>query len=282
MRIAARITAASACAVFVSLGVPARAQTCHFGPPTPTIGTTHVSYFGRLYILSVPPQCTSAGCGLIVDLHGSSMSADDEDQLTHLRALAQSAARSSPPTRNVVLQPQAPHHPAEWDAADPAIIYGAIDCATKALHLDRSQWHIGGYSLGAFVAARIACDHPHDFASIGLIAGGADTLVSCINALPPTLYIHGHGDYIVPFASAERLASAAAQVAGSRGHIDAIDRERTLYRTETLTLETIFHSAAGALVGAHCVPGGLGPAACTGGPNAGEELLQFYSAHSAR
>jgi len=235
-----------------------------------------MEYAGRTYVVSTPQACARGDCGLIVDLHGTSMNPDMQESVTRLRALGASAVDLGASTAYVVIQPEAAGHPARWSKEDPEIIYEGIRCIARRMRLDPKRW-----PLGAYVSAHIACAHPRVFASHGLIAGGADILAGCLGDLGPTLYIHGVEDAIIPFAMAQRLADAA-QRSSREGRVESLSVQRTRYVAHDLWLETIFHNGRSPVVGAHCVPGGSGPVGCDPGFDAGTELLRFYVSHTQR
>jgi hypothetical protein len=210
------------------------------------------------------------------------MNPEMQESVTRLRALGERAMEFGAPTPYVVIQPKASGYPARWSAEDPETLYKGIRCIAQRMRLDPARWHLGGFSLGAYVAAHIACAHPESFASYGLIAGGADILAACIRDLGPTLYVHGVEDDIIPFVMAERLAHVARRSTVPDGRIEVVSGVRTRYVAPHLWVETIFHNGLSPVAGSHCVPGGSGPIGCLAGIDTGMELLQFYINHIQR
>lgn len=258
-----------------------------------------------VFDVSVPPQCLEGPCGLIVDVHGFTMSGRMQDNNTNLRALGVERGY-------VVVQPNAMPNPpnASWSpAVDDDKIVAFTQRAIAAYHVDPARVHFTGFSQGGFMSWRMICNHADLFASVAPAAACASELgvADCSfegNETPdapvPILYMHGTTDALVPFDCAEprrdavirefALASDAEVVSQSDGHtwtrhVGEGDR----------VLEFIVHdyAAAATVLRGHCYPGALDPADIPGQLFAfhceeessfswGEAVIDFFEAHPKR
>jgi len=249
---------------------------------------------GLAFDVSVPPQCATTACGLVVDVHGASMSAQMEDANTALRALGISYGY-------VVVQPNAKPAPplSSWSEADDAKVVAVMKLALEAFALDPKRVHVTGFSQGGMMTFRLVCKHADLIASAAPAAGSA-----CFRngQLPsrevPLLYLHGTRDALVPFqldAVPQRDAIVAAWKLGPEQVVSTDGSHRWTRRTSPTgtPFEFVQHdwSAQAQLIRGHCFPGSkdlLGGApgqvfgfACLP-PNAvtwGEAVMKFFVAN---
>jgi poly(3-hydroxybutyrate) depolymerase len=162
--------------------------------PTPTAGHQLVTCPGGLTVdVEASAACVGGGCGLIVDLHGLTGTAEVADAHTRLRALG-------PPRGYIVLQPTSPGELHEWSSGmfDDAV-WSFAQAARDRFGVDRDRVHVMGFSQGGMMTLRLLCDHADEIASVAPAAGGG-----CFGggapAVPrPILYTHGTADPIVDF-----------------------------------------------------------------------------------
>jgi polyhydroxybutyrate depolymerase len=250
---------------------------------------------GFVYDVSVPPACATGGCGLVLDVHGATMSGKMEDDNTNMRALGAQHGF-------VVVQPNAnPSPPASsWNpATDDDKVFAVLQLAISVWKIDPKRVHMTGFSQGGMMTFRFLCKHADVFASV---APGAGTGCSFTNGDTPSvevpvLYMHGTKDAILSFA-ALAIPQRNAVIAGwntDQGTVIASDANytRTRYLTTSGTpFEFIQHDYAAAtpILGGHCYPGSTDPGGQQGqlfpfgcvGPNAfdwGDEVMSFFLAH---
>ena len=266
---------------------------------------------GLTFMTNVPERCIATQCGLVIDVHGGTMSAEMEDKNTEMRA--RGAERGY-----VVIQPNA--NLGLFDAAnDDPIVFAFANSVIDVFHLDPDRVHMMGFSQGGYMTWRFACAHTDWLASAAPAAAAGEANISAEVGCTFTgqdrphgeldiLYMHGHRDGLVDFANAEVLRDAviAAYAADQHELIDSGDAfMRTRYtnaagtRFEFLEHDYATDSAVGepplgvAIVG-HCYPGStdleitlpdqLMSFGCT--PPTGftwaEEALRFFEDHPRR
>lgn len=266
-----------------------------------TEGVHHVSCEGIELDLHVPSECIERACGLIVDVHGSTMTGEQEEAHTQLGALARERGGY------VVLQPWAPGVERHWDeqaTGGDALVLAAAERVMNVFSVDRRRVHFTGMSQGGFMTWRMLCLQPNLFASFAPLAGTAssflrDTNEGCVDtagaplAPRPVLYGHGTADALVDFSGAVETIEAVRAAWGltQEESLDAGDGYKlTRYSGDGAgVIEFLEHDLssdyAGPLFGAwegHCFPGSDGPIGCGAGPAWGETVLQFFEAHPKR
>src|SRR5262252_571677 len=112
----------------------------------------------------------------------------------------------------VVVYPQALGDP-QWNAwsdtppDDVGFLVALVDALAAELGVDRRQVFAAGFSNGAGMAYRLACQRPDLVAAVAPVAGGMSAPVACAchPALPVAIIaMHGTDDSTVPFSSAQR------------------------------------------------------------------------------
>ncbi len=250
---------------------------------------------GFVYDVSVPPACTSGGCGLILDVHGATMSGQMEDDNTKMRALgAQNGF--------VVVQPNANPAPplSSWNpSTDDDKVFAFLQLAQTTYAIDGKRVHMTGFSQGGMMTFRFLCKHADVFASRAPAAGTGCGVTSgdTPSRELPVLYMHGTKDAIVSFQSFA-VPQRDAVISGwqtDTGTVIASDASytRTRYLTPSgVPFEFIQHDYAAAtpILGGHCYPGSTDPGGQPGQlfpfgcvpPNAftwGDEVMKFFLAH---
>jgi pimeloyl-ACP methyl ester carboxylesterase len=281
-------------------------------PPHPTPGrlaciesrtSGTIECDGLRYDVSVPKACETKSCGVVLDIHGLSMSARMEDANTNLRALGerwgyvviQPSANPAPPNRSFGLPD--PKMPVWLPDVDEARIYAFLEHAIEALSIDRERVHMTGFSLGAMMTLRIFCQHAETFASIAA-ASGAKGCAFDAHEMPsreiPILYMHGHADQLVPFYSGKQLRDRI--VAAWKMHPIAPATGARFESPSGTVFELVEHSYQSkyrADLGGHCIPGSHDPGDAPGqklsfaceGPTSfvwGELVMDFFRAHPRR
>ncbi len=259
--------------------------------------------------VSVPEKCPAAGCGLILDVHGFTMSAAMQEANTALAALGRDRGY-------VVVQPSAPGMPASWEKKHDATVIAFASEAVATWKLDANRVHVTGFSQGGAFSWRLLCDYSKVFASaapaaFGLESGApmADSYAQgekkCfVDGKKPErelsiLYMHGTDDGLVPYAEGEasvELVKSALDM-GDAEEIDSTAEYARLRHTNAAgtVLEFIRHdyAAESTIIRGHCYPGSRDPGGLSGqlfsfaclGDNAfnwGEEVIAFFEKHTKK
>lgn len=139
---------------------------------TPTAGTVTRTVGERTYLLNVPAGLTGAQVPLLLSLHGAGSAGAQDELFTGWTPFA--AAHGF-----IVAYPQArpfrysglwdPYTPASTDVADLKAM--VADIAAQWC-VDPQRIHADGWSNGAVMSQRVACDGADTFASVTSYAGG--------------------------------------------------------------------------------------------------------------
>ena len=263
---------------------------------TTTSAGTHVfDCDGFKYDVTIPPACTTSKCGLVLDVHGATMSGKMEDNNTNMRALGATYGY-------VIVQPNAnPSPPASsWNpGSDDPKVFAFLKLAVATLGIDDKKVHMTGFSQGGMMSSRFLCQHADAFASIAPAAGtgcsfsGSDTPSVQI----PVLYMHGTSDALVAFSAgtAQRDALIAAWKMTGETVVasDAKFKHSRWTNATGVTFEFIQHDyqASSFVLKGHCYPGSkdlsggepgqLFGFACTDAAafTWGDEVMKFFVAH---
>jgi poly(3-hydroxybutyrate) depolymerase len=164
--------------------------------PEPSAGHQEIDCPEAVHMdVEVSPACAAGGCGVILDVHGFTMSGDQEDRHTRMRALA-------PPLGYVVVQPSAPEGVGlpSWGTGerDP-IVWDFLVATIDRLAIDPDRVHVMGFSQGAQMTLRLLCLHAAQLASVAPSAHAA-----CFDGAGPAvevpiLYQHGTLDTVVAY-----------------------------------------------------------------------------------
>jgi poly(3-hydroxybutyrate) depolymerase len=258
-------------------------------------GTKVFTCEGLKYDVTVPDACTKAGCGLVLDVHGATMSGKMEDNNTNMRALGAKYGY-------VIVQPNATPAPpsSSWSpATDDPKVFAFLESAIATYGIDKNRVHMTGFSQGGMMTSRFLCKHADVFASVAPAAGtgctfkGSDTPSREV----PVLYIHGETDALVSFSqgTAQRDAAVSAWKLGAETTVSSDANYKWTRRTSAAgtVFEFISHKyeASSFVLKGHCYPGskdlkGGEPGQLFGfgceGTNAfiwGEEVMKFFRDH---
>jgi len=285
-------------------------------PCFPSPGAGHHVYAcnGLSFDVEVPAACVGGGCGLILDVHGLTMSAAMEDANTGMRARGGAAGF-------VVIQPSANPAPpqASWSASDEPKVYDFVTRAIAVYAIDADRVHMTGFSQGGFMTWRFLCAHAELFASVAPAAAASSCpVVGNPSGAPacsftgaeipsrklPILYMHGRADdNYIPFACAQPQVDAIVSQWGLTAN-GVIASSPTFTRTRWsdaagTVVELLVHDYASRaqvpLVSAselqgHCFPGSTDPGNQPGQlfsfrcqqPASfvwGAEVVEFFIAH---
>ncbi|HEY5924786.1 MAG TPA: hypothetical protein VIV11_24065 [Kofleriaceae bacterium] len=249
--------------------------------PTPTAGHQEIDCPGGVHMdVEISAACVAGGCGIIFDVHGFTMTADELDTHTRMRQLA-------PPLGYIVIQPTAPglwgqgtHDQLLWDFAN----------ATAAvLNTDPDRLHFMGFSQGAILTFHMLCAHADAIASIAPASGnGCFGTAGTPSVERPVLYLQGTSDNIHPwslFGLPVRDAILSTWSFGAPTPISAgTQYAATRWTTPNGTAFEFWQHdyRAGDFLGGHClpVPNGTGNYKCSNAAiDYSVEALRFFQAH---
>jgi len=258
------------------------------------------TYNGFTYDLEIPEQILDGPVGLVVDMHGATMDAKQENDGTNLRELGQQYGYA-------ILQPTTPTNrvPPEFD--DP--LFEMISIVIDELDIDPDRIHVTGFSNGGRYTWRTIRDHSDLFASAapasaGIGGTGYPGCTFTEGDMPeyeiPIIYIFGIQDTVALYewGIAQRDAVISAWNMGA-GVVIAQDSTYTHTRytnANGTVFEFISHNYYSSApfgdrpVTGHCFPGStvyydpenpFQTFACEP-PNSfnwGEEMMKFFIAH---
>jgi len=267
-------------------------------------GSHHFTCDGLDYDVSVPDACVSRSCGLIIDVHGGTMSGPMEDKNTNLAALGKRHGY-------VVITPTAFAGLWNYSTDDPKVL-AFLQATRDAFHVNPRRIHMTGLSQGGYMSWRFLCQHTELFGSVApAAAAGAAAIsieVGCTFTGPDVpkgeldiLYMHGKDDALVNFQNAVTLRDALiAYYRMGAGKAVAGDTTYTRTRYSTASgrvFEFIEHHYStdsnflGVAIKGHCFPGSqdqtitlpnqLMAFGCKP-PNSftwGEEVIRFFMTH---
>lgn len=261
-------------------------------------------------IPTMTDACPAAGCGLIVVLHGDTGSGPLMD--AHLRLRERAA-----PKGYIVVAPTGPaiglqgYPGSSWDPNQDAKVVAITRLFAKVFKADPKRVHATGFSRGAMMTWRLACDQSNLFASVAPGgAGNASTWLrqnttesTCFTAgrsparKLPILFLMGRTDVPIPYASMVSIRNAALADYGiAQNQVTTLVNDPKYVHARTNKpgapiVEWLDHAYEINPVGmfstakGHCVPGSSVPgnapqyAVACAGPNAfdwGAEVLAFF------
>ncbi len=240
------------------------------GCVTTVVTGHHVFPCGGLsFDVEVPTQCAGASCGVVLDVHGGSMSAAQEDNNTRMRELGRLHGY-------VVIQPNAMGGMYREGVDDVALHQFLLD-AMASFAIDEKRVHVTGFSQGGFMTWRFICNHAALIASAAPGAagvGGAFEGNGCAFAgaqMPQApmaiLHLQGRRDALVKYERG--LAQRDAVISGwGMGSPTVVAGDATFTRTRWVNtqgavyefLDHDYSTDAGFLgifLGGHCYPGSM-------------------------
>jgi polyhydroxybutyrate depolymerase len=144
----------------------------------------------RIYNLTVPPTPSDQPVPLVINLHGATGTADDQEAVSRFPTLATQDGF-------VEIAPQAIDPDHFWrlraDSPDPQFIEALVDHTSAQLCIDLSRVYLAGFSLGGMLSMKLACLAPERFAAIAVVAGLIDLPCERAAAVPMVAF-QGSGD----------------------------------------------------------------------------------------
>jgi polyhydroxybutyrate depolymerase len=207
-------------------------------PPATVVETpgTHpyrveVGDLTRTFLLHIPPSRPrrfglATAYPLVIVLHGSGANGATVRRMSGMDAVADGA-------RFLVAYPDATTGAlglgADWNAGaccgvahdantdDVRFVRAVVRALEREMPVDRRRIYVAGFSAGARMAYRVACDLGAQVAAVAVVAG---SIVDgrCTPARPvPLVAFHGTDDDEVPYADSSYAAAAGAPPAGATG-----------------------------------------------------------------
>jgi polyhydroxybutyrate depolymerase len=188
-------------------GSPRRSPGCTSHAPA-TSGTVSLTYGGtsRTYILHVPAGAPSGARPLVINMHGYTGSASQQEGLTAMDGVADQAGF-------FVAYPNGEGSPTDWNAGaccsaasegdrdDEGFLGAVIDDIAAKSCVDLARVYSCGFSNGGMMTYRLGCEVSARFAAIASVSGSAAIpLDTCTPVHPmPLMHVHGNADPLVPY-----------------------------------------------------------------------------------
>lgn len=206
--LAARLLAVAMCGGLLVVGAPAAPATAAGEADctlTPTSGTVGREAAGRAYHVNVPAGLPGPSVPLLLSLHGAL-----QPYSSHERETGWSTAAA---TGNFIVAYPSAGAGLVWDAAqrsgDVTYLREVVEDISATWCVDPRRVHVEGFSSGANMSARLACDASAVFASVAAYGGVSPSFTGspCAPDRPIAVGLfHSDGDLIslLPFAVAHR------------------------------------------------------------------------------
>jgi poly(3-hydroxybutyrate) depolymerase len=251
---------------------------------------------GIPFLTMVDEQCTTNACGLIMDVHGATMTGAVMRANNRLHQLA-------PPQGYIAVAPTEPG--GAWDFANQMpILADFIDQMIVAFHLNTRRIHVTGFSMGSGATFWFLCNRPELIASAGPVTGSsasqvtvASTGMSCLESIDsdwqprvPILFMSGTMDTALTAQAAQARTDGIVSRLGLTGGDEIAGDDRYRRRRWTgsdgMVFDFLTHDYSGA-VGGHCIPGPTPDAiyGCTSAGVAldwGQTVLDWFIEHPKR
>ncbi|PKW16701.1 polyhydroxybutyrate depolymerase [Saccharopolyspora spinosa] len=207
-RLTARLLAVSMCVGLLITGTPCASATATGGAGctlAPTSGTVSREAAGRTYHVNVPPGLSGPSVPLLLSLHGAL-----QPYFLHERETRWSIAAA---TRSFIVAYPSAGAGLVWDVAqrsgDVTYLREVVKDISRTWCVDPRRIHVEGFSSGANMSARLACDASTVFASVAAYGGVSPSFTGspCVPDRPIAVGLfHSDGDVISlpPFAVAHR------------------------------------------------------------------------------
>lgn len=258
-----------------------------------------------VFTVSIPKVCETVRCGLIIDQHGATMNAEQQNAGTHLREWGWKAVSEGASTPYIVVQPNM------TDLVDN--VSGSLDIKSvtgspyanelpavltfvrnlmQSLEVDPKRVHFHGFSRGGFTADKLYCDPAVRDLFASYVGSGA--FLTCAVSRP-FMQLVGLSDPNVALAdtavalfkqagaSAQVLAQSSNWTKPNLGFVGAKlvltgKHQHVRYTLGDRKLEHLRHSAAAFPLAGHCLPhqGRAGWLVCPADFDMGRKVLGFF------
>ena len=185
-------------ALIFSTAHDVRAQQSH--------GTLIVDGVERTYTLYVPPAYDgSEPWPVVVALHGRGGDGSGFAYQLDLNRVARENAFIAVYPDGIENEWSYAQDTPEWigpETDDVGFLAALVDALAEDLSIDRQRVYAAGFSNGGFMAQRLACEVPDQYAAFAVISAGFYPGLDqwCATSAPvPILFIHGTADVVVPW-----------------------------------------------------------------------------------
>jgi len=231
---------------------------------------------------------------LVLNFHGYSSNAQQEDLLSQMSAKADSAGF-------IAIHPEGTN--SSWNAGaccgmavqqnvdDIGFVKDILATAADKLCVDAHRIYATGMSNGGFLSNRIGCELADRFAAIAPVAG-VTGVPTCTPSRPvPVIHFHGTADTLVPYDGSAAMGFVAVpdDFAAWAMRDSCTDTPSTTYMMGDVTCSSYLMCAGGAQVtlctvqnGGHTWPGGTPVPALgytTTNISATDAMWSFFQAH---
>lgn len=252
----------------------------------------------RRYLIYLPSTYTvQSGLPLVLSFHGFGSTPEQNVAWSHMEQVAEQYGF-------IAVFPAAVGTPATWNSGSNLISDGAndddlifimtlLDDIESRLCVDVEHVYAVGFSAGAGMVARLACEIPERIAAIGTVSGAFDALTSdCAPRAMPIMMFHGDADMIVPYGGQWGFRDALTSARDWAQHNGCLLPPLTLWRNDDIlpvvfgecenSAAVIFYTVRG---GGHTWPGSQQETSILAGKtsltmDAGKEFWMFFRQYS--
>jgi len=172
---------------------------------TRTAGLSHYACNNVMYTLMASDACMQGGCGLVVDMHGFSMSADQEDLNTDMRARGSANGY-------VVLQPASRGQPPAtgWHFnEDPPNVLAVTQELIRTFAINPKKVHVQGVSEGCQMTWMMFCLNQTMWATLGPMIEDASACFTTVEQARkltprPVIWMDGIHDALHDFSGTQQ------------------------------------------------------------------------------
>jgi polyhydroxybutyrate depolymerase len=271
-------------------------QSCAFTSQWPMGMSEHTLMSegqSRRYLIYLPSTyMEQSGLPLVLSFHGFGSTPEQNVTWSHMEQIAEQYGF-------IAIFPAAEGRPATWNSGSNLISSGTNDDLIFILNLlDHVETHLCvdvervyavGFSAGAGMVARLACEIPERIAAIGTVSGAFDGLSSdCAPRAMPIMMFHGDADLVVPYNGrlgfSDALTSAQEWAAHNHCQLPPLSLTRNddispmVFGECENSADVIFYTVRG---GGHTWPGSQQQTSVLAGKtshtmDAGEEFWLFF------
>lgn len=271
-------------------------QACAFNAQWPMGMSEHTLTTqgqSRRYLIYLPGAYTAeSGLPLVLSFHGFGSTPEQNVAWSHMEQVAEEY-------NFIAVFPAAQGSPTAWNGGSTFIsdhgsddfifVMMLLDQLESQLCVDVERVYAVGFSGGAGMVARLACEIPDRIAAIGLVSGAFEGLSEdCAPREMPIMMFHGDADLIVPYKGMWGFRDPLSLAQEWAVHNGCLLPPLTLERNDDIipmvfgecenSANVIFYTVRG---GGHTWPGGQQETSVLAGKtsqtvDAGEEFWLFF------
>jgi polyhydroxybutyrate depolymerase len=233
----------------------------------------------RLYRVHVPPA--GGALPLVLNFHGSSRSASDQESYSGLLPLSDAQGF-------ILVSPEGSGSPSGWNISGVYHEDGVDDVGATAILvrqvearscIDVQRVYATGFSNGAEMAAQVACALPSVFAAVAAVSG--DVYQGCDGPPVPVIAFHGMQDGNIDFSWGRQATSDwAAHNGCANVEVKSVSDDVTVEKYDGCAADVLFYAVAD---GGHTWPGSADDSGGVGATDheidAAALICQFFHDH---